>query len=118
MTVSEPTSRNHRCPIEIVARAVWLYFRFNLSLRDVEEMLFDRGIAVSYETTPRWCRKLGPDYARRIRHKAPTKGDVWHLAEVVARINGQKSWLWRAVDQDRYVKRPPFKQRDNAATGI
>ncbi|TVZ74787.1 putative transposase [Rhizobium mongolense USDA 1844] len=103
MTVSAPTYKNHRYPIEIVARAVWLYFRFNLSLRDVEEMLLDRGIVVSYETIRRWCRKHGLDYARRIRRKAPTKGDVWHLDEVVVRINGQKCWLWRAVDQDGYV---------------
>jgi putative transposase len=103
MTVSAPTYKNHRYPIEIVARAVWLYFRFNLSLRDVEEMLLDRGIVASYETIRRWCRKHGPDYARRIRRKAPTKDDVWHLDEVVVRINGQKCWLWRAVDQDGYV---------------
>lgn len=81
MTVSAPTYKNHRYPIEIEARAVWLYFRFNLSLRDVEEMLLDRGIVVSYETIRRWCRKHGPDYARRIRRKAPTKDDVWHLDE-------------------------------------
>lgn len=103
MTVSAPTYKNHRYPIEIVARAVWLYFRFNLSLRDVEEMLLDRGIVVSYETIRRWCRKHGPDYARRIRRKSPTKDDVWHLDEVAVRINGQKCWLWRAVDQDGYV---------------
>ncbi|MBA9036883.1 putative transposase, partial [Rhizobium leguminosarum] len=76
--MSAPTYKNHRSPIEIVARAVWLYFHFHLSLRDVEEMLLDRGIVVSYETIRRWCRKHGLDYARRIRRKAPTKGDVWH----------------------------------------
>jgi putative transposase len=103
MTMSAPTYRNHRYPIEIVARAVWLYFRFNLSLRDVEGMLLDRGIVVSYETTRRWCRKHGPNYVRRIRQKAPTKDDVWYLDEVVVRVNGQKCWLWRAVDQDGYV---------------
>ncbi|ANP90946.1 transposase (plasmid) [Rhizobium leguminosarum] len=75
MTVSAPTDKNHRYPIEIVARAVWLYFRFHLSLRDVEEMLLDRGIVVSCETIRRWCRKHGLDYARRIRRKAPMKGD-------------------------------------------
>jgi putative transposase len=86
-----------------VARVVRLYFRFNLSLRDVEEMLLERGIVVSYQTIRRWCRKHGPECARRLRRKAPTKGDVWHLDEVVVRINGQKCWLWRAVDQDGYV---------------
>lgn len=103
MNRTSPTYKNHRYPIEIVARAVWLYFRFNLSLRDVEEMLLERGIVVSYETIRRWCRKHGPGYARRLRRKAPTKDDVWHLDELVVRINGQKCWLWRAVDQDGYV---------------
>ncbi|MER8671595.1 IS6 family transposase [Mesorhizobium sp. M1156] len=101
--MSAPTYKNHRDPIEIVARAVWLYFRFDLSLRYVEEMLLDRGIVVYYETIRRWCRKHGPGYARRIRCKAPTKDDVWHLDEVVVRINGQKCWFLRAVDQDGYV---------------
>ncbi|GLR60416.1 hypothetical protein GCM10007919_51450 [Rhizobium indigoferae] len=77
--MSAPTDKNDRYPIEIVARAVWLCFRFHLSLRDVEEMLLDFGIVVSNETVRRWWRKHGPDYARRIRRKAPTKGDVWHL---------------------------------------
>jgi putative transposase len=103
MSMTGPTYKNHRYPIDIVARAVWLYFRFNLSLRDVEEMLLERGIVVSYETIRRWCRKHGPDYARRLRRKVPTKDDVWHLDEVVVRINGRKCWLWRAVDQDGYV---------------
>ncbi|NNG72048.1 IS6 family transposase [Rhizobium laguerreae] len=85
MTVSAPTCKNDRYPVEIVARAVWLYFRFNLSLRDVEEMLLDFGIVVSHETIRRWCRKHGLDYARRIRPKSPTQGDVWHLDEGVPR---------------------------------
>ncbi|WP_432442937.1 hypothetical protein [Mesorhizobium loti] len=72
MTVGAPTYKNHRYPFEIVARAVWLYFRFNLSLRDVEEMLHDRGIVVSCETIRRWCRKHGPGYVRRIHRKTPT----------------------------------------------
>jgi putative transposase len=97
------TSPNHRYPIGIVARAVWLYFRFNLSLRDAEEMLLERGIVVSYETIRRLCRRQGPGYARRLRRKTPTKDDVWHLDEVVVRINGQKCLLWRAFDQEGYV---------------
>jgi putative transposase len=66
-------------------------------------MLLERGIVVSYETIRRWCRQHGPDYARRLRRKAPSKEDVWHLDELVVRVNGQKCWLWRAVDQDGYV---------------
>ncbi|BAB52665.1 transposase [Mesorhizobium japonicum MAFF 303099] len=76
------TYKNHRFPIEIVAHAVWLYYRFGLSLRDVEEMLLERGIVVSYETIRRWGKKHSPDYARRLRRKAPSKDDVWHLDEV------------------------------------
>jgi putative transposase len=95
--------KNHRFPPEIIARAVWLYYRFPLSLRHVEEMLLERGIAVSYETIRRWGRKHGPDYARRIRRKPPSGSDVWYLDEVAVRINGRKCWLWRAVDQEGYV---------------
>ena len=69
----------------------------------MEELLLERGIAVSYETIRRWCKKHCSDYARRLRRKAPTKDDVWHLDEVAVRLNGRKCWLWRAVDQDGYV---------------
>ena len=65
--------------------------------------MLERGITVSYETIRRWCGKYGSDYARRLRRKSPTKDDIWHLDELVVRINGQKCWLWRAVDQDGYV---------------
>ena len=84
------TYKNHRYPIEswpaLFGSSSW----FNLSLRDVEEMLLERGIVVSYETIRRWCRKHGPEYARRLRRKPPSKDDVWHLDEVVVRINDQK----------------------------
>ncbi len=82
---------------------MWLYFRFPLSLRLVEEMLLERGIVVSYETIRRWAIKFGADYARRLKRKSPSRRDVWHLDEVVITINGEKRWLWRAVDQDGYV---------------
>ena len=88
---------------EIIAHAVWLYFRFPLSLRLVEEMLLERGIVVSYETVRRWALKFGPEYARRLRRKRPSRRDIWHLDEVVVTIAGRKHWLWRAVDQDGYV---------------
>ncbi|NEI67931.1 IS6 family transposase, partial [Rhizobium leguminosarum] len=78
------------------ARAVWLYFRFPLSLRLVEEMLLERGIVVSYETIRRWCRKFGAAYAKQLRRKKPSRKDIWHLDEVVISIGGQKHWLWRA----------------------
>src|SRR5919107_876186 len=102
--MSKPVSyKRHRFPPEIIAHAVWLYFRFPLSLRLVEEILLERGIAVSYETVRRWALKFGPAYARRLRRKRPTCRDIWHLDEVVVTIAGQKHWLWRAVDQDGYV---------------
>ncbi|WP_239468520.1 IS6 family transposase [Microvirga arvi] len=95
--------KRHRFPPEIIAHAVWLYFRFPLSLRLVEEMLLERGILVSYETVRRWALKFGPAYARRLRRKPPSCRDIWYLDEVAVTISGQKHWLWRAVDQDGYV---------------
>jgi putative transposase len=103
--MSSPTIsyKNHRFPPQIIARAVWLYFRFPLSLRLVEEMLLERGIVVSYETIRRWGRKFGVVYAKQLRRKKPSRKDIWHLDEVVISIGGRKHWLWRAVDQDGYV---------------
>jgi putative transposase len=102
--MSKPVSyKRHRFPPEIIAQAVWLYFRFPLSLRLVEEMLLERGIVVSYETVRRWATKLGPEYARRLKRKRPSCHDIWHLDEVMITIGGQQHWLWRAVDQDGYV---------------
>jgi putative transposase len=102
--MTKPVSyKRHRFPPQIIAHAVWLYFRFPLSLRLIEEMLLERGIVVSYETVRRWALKFGPTYARRLRRKRPNRRDIWHLDEVVVTIAGQKHWLWRAVDQDGYV---------------
>ena len=95
--------KRHRFPPKIIAHAVWLYFRFPLSLRLVEEMLLERGILVSYETVRRWALKFGPDYARRLRRKRPSRRDIWHLDEVVITIVGRKLRLWRAVDPNGYV---------------
>jgi putative transposase len=95
--------KRHRFPPQIIAHAVWLYFRFPLSLRLVEELLHERGIVVSYETIRRWGRKFGPEYARHLHCKPPRLNHVWHLDEVVISIAGQKHWLWRAIDQDGYV---------------
>ena len=95
--------KNHRFPPEIISHAVWLYFRFTLSYRDVEEMLFARGIVVTYEAIRKWCRKFGQDYAHQIRCRRPRTGDKWHLDEVFLTINGKRHYLWRAVDQDDNV---------------
>jgi putative transposase len=102
--MTKPISyKRHRFPPEIIAHAVWLYFRFPLSLRLVEEMMLERGIVVSYETVRRWATKFGPEYARRLKRKRPSCHDIWHLDEVMITIGGQQHWLWRAVDQDGYV---------------
>ena len=95
--------KRHRFPPAIIAPTVWLYFRFPLSLRLVEQMLLERGIVVSYETARRWAKKFGRDYARRLRRKKPGSREIWHLDEFVISISGKKHWLWRAVDQDGYV---------------
>ena len=89
----------YRFPPEVISYAVWLYFRFPLSLRMVEEMLAARGIEATYETVRRWSVKFGLGIARRIRSSALARGDKWHLDEVVVTINGKKHWLWRGVDQ-------------------
>src|ERR671927_1726658 len=93
----------YRFPGEIISHAVWLYFRFPLSLRMVEEMLAARGIAVSHETVRQWARKFGQGFANEIRRRLPRPGDQWHLDEVQIRIAGEKHWSWRAVDRDGTV---------------
>lgn len=103
MTLPPIRYKRHRFPPQIIAHAVWLYFRFPLSLRLVEEMMLEREIDVSYETIRRWAIKFGADYARRLKRKSPSRRDIWHLDEVAITINGEKRWLWRAVDQDGYV---------------
>ena len=89
----------YRFPAEVISHAVWLYFRFPLSLRMVEEMLAARGIIVSHETVRQWALRFGQEFANRIRRRLPRAGDKWHLDEVVIKIAGVKHWLWRAVDQ-------------------
>ena len=103
MIQSTISYKRHRFPPSLIAHAVWLYFRFPLSLRLIEEMLLERGIVVSYETIRCWAKKFGLDYAGRLRRKPPSPGDIWHLDEVVVTIGGRKHWPWRAVDQDGYV---------------
>jgi putative transposase len=82
---------------------VWLYHRFPLSFREVEELMLERGIVVSYETIRRWCGKFGQAYANALRRRQPQLGDKWHLDEVFLKINGRLQYLWRAVDQDGHV---------------
>jgi putative transposase len=102
-TPSTNRYKNHRFPAEIISHGVWLYYRFCLSYRDVEELLFARGVLVTYEAIRKWYRKFGQAYANQLRHRRPQAGDKWHLDEVFLMIQGERHYLWRAVDQDGYV---------------
>src|SRR4051812_30799315 len=93
----------YRFPAEIIGHGVWLYFRFPLGLRMVEEMLAARSIIVSHETIRQWALKFGHGFANQIRRRLPRAGNKWHLDEVAIKIAGKKHWLWRAVDQDGLV---------------
>jgi putative transposase len=92
--------KGHRFPPEIISHAVWLYYRFSLSFCDVEDLLAQRGIVVSYETIRQWCEKFGPGYAAKLKRRRGRLGDTWRLDEVFVTIRGQRQYLWRAVDQD------------------
>jgi len=93
----------HQFPAEIIRHATWLYLRFTLSYRDVEELLTERGIETSYETVRRWVLKFGPAYARNLRRLRPKPTGTWHLDEVVVTIQGRRMYLWRAVDSEGEV---------------
>ena len=97
MKTNAKSYHGYRFPPEIISHGVWLYHRFALSFRDVEELLAKRGIIVTYETIRQWCRKFGPEYARKLKRRL---GDIWHLDEVFVKIRGERHYLWRAVDQD------------------
>jgi len=95
-----PSYREYRFQPDIISHAVWLYHRFSLSFRDVEDLLAERGITVTYETVRQWCATFGLDYARRLRSRRGRQGDTWYLDEVFVRIRGRQQYLWRAVDED------------------
>ena len=95
-----PSYAGYRSPAEIISHAVWLYFRFPLSLRRVDELLAARGILVSHESVRQWALKFGQGFTNQIRRRLPAARDKWHLDEVVLTISGVKHWLWRAVDQN------------------
>ena len=97
------TYKRHRFPPEIISYAVWLYHRFNLSHRDIEDLLAERGITVSYESIRLWCIKFGQKYARRLKRKHQGYGDTFYIDEVFVKIGGEQHYLWRAVDQDGEV---------------
>ena len=93
----------HQFPAEIIRHATWLYLRFTLSYRDVEELLAERGIETSYETVRRWVLKFGPAFARNLRRLRPKPTGTWHLDEMVVSIQGKRMYLWRAVDSEGEV---------------
>ena len=98
-----PLYKGFRFPVEIISHCVWLYHRFPLSFREVEEMMMERGVVVSHETVRQWCAKFGQTYANQLRRRRPRPGDTWHLDEVFIKIGGKTHYLWRAVDQDGVV---------------
>jgi putative transposase len=99
MITPSPSYKGYRFPAEIIGHAVWLYYRFPLSYRDVEELLAERGIVLTVETLRQWCRTFGQQYANQLRRRRAQTGDKWHLDEVFLKINGKLHYLWRAVDQ-------------------
>ncbi len=96
--------RGYRFPPEIISHAVWLYHRFTLSFRDIEDLLAERGVIVTYESIRQWCMKFGPDYANQLRKHQGRLGDTWFMDEaVIVTVQGERRYLWRAVDQDDNV---------------
>lgn len=108
----------HRFPLEIIRYAVWLYFCFPLSFRDVEDLLAERGIDVSYETVRRWCLKFGRAYAASLRKTRPSADVRWHLDEVFVSINGRRMYLWRAVDAEGVVLNVLVQSRRNKKAAL
>ena len=114
VTAASSSYKGHRYPPEIIAHCVWLYHRFPLSFREVEELMLQRGVVVSYETIRAWCAKFGQVYANQLRRRRPRPGDKWHLDEVFVQINGAQRYLWRAVDQHGNVLDVLVQSRRNA----
>ena len=110
--------RRHRFPPEIIQHAIWLYLRFTLSYRDVEELLAERGLDISYETVRRWVLKFGPSIARRLRRQRPRPSDLWHLDEMVVRIAGERMYLWRAVDHEGEVLEMLVQRRHDGRAAL
>jgi putative transposase len=92
-TTTAPNYKGYRFPPEIIGHCVWLYFRFSLSFRDVEEIMAKRGVVLTYETIRQWCLKLGQQYANELKHRRSQPGDKWHLDEVFLKINGTQHYL-------------------------
>jgi len=116
MKTKTPSYQRHRFPSEIISHAVWLYHRFCLSFREVEELLAERGITVTYEAVRQWCQKFGPAYARKLKKRQGRLGNTWHIDEMLVTIQGARHYLWRAVDQDGDVIDILVQRRCNQRT--
>ena len=116
--MAEISYRRHRFPPVVIQHAVWLYLRFTLSYRDVEELLADRGLDISYETVRYWVLKFGPVIARRLRRCRPRPSNCWHLDEMVGRIAGKRMYLWRAVDNEGEVLDMLVQQRRDTRAAL
>ena len=116
MKSRESLYKRHRFPPEIIQYAVWLYYRFNLSHRDIEDLLARRGILVTHESIRLWCNKFGPHYAHRPRRRHRGYGDTLFIDEVFVRIQGRQRYLWRAVDQDGEVVDVLLQERRDSAS--
>ena len=108
----------HHFHSDIIKRAVWLYYRFNLSFRDIEELMIERGVDVSYETIRQWVDKFGSIYAKRIKTRSEKPSTVWHLDEVYTNINGKMVYLWRAVDDEGTVLDVVVQRRRNTKAAM
>ena len=108
----------HRFHPDIIKRAVWLYLRFNLSFRDIEELMLERGVDISYETIRRWVDKFGSTYAKRIKLRAEPPSPVWHLDEVYTKIDGEMVYLWRAINDEGTVLDVIVQRRRNTKAAL
>lgn len=103
MNILTSLYKRHRFLSKIIQYAVWLYYRFNMSHRDIEDLLAERGIEVSYESIHSWCNKFGPQYAQRLKRRHQGYGDTFYIDEVFVKIQGKQQYLWRTIDQDGEV---------------
>ena len=113
MTSLRLSYRGYRIPPAIISHGVWLYYRVDLSFRDVEDLLAERGITVTYEAIRQWCLRFGLEYARRLRHRRGRQGDSWYLDELFVKIQGRQQCLWRAEDEDGDVIDSLLQSRRN-----
>ncbi len=111
MKAKTPSYSGYRFPAEIISHAVWLYYRFCLSFRDVEDLLAERGVIVSYETIRQWSRKFGVDYARKLKRREGRLGDTWHLDELFVTIQGQRQYLWPDCHAFSPARHEPIRQQ-------